>query len=459
MNRHLTTFEMAQAVAEKASALTDSAYVLHHLSTCVFCKNRADAMKDPATGLLAHAPTMPDGGAPSIGKIYLPAFRDDVHRMPDAIYPVVVAGEKSFDQTTGLETVEVMNMHDMPGLTAEGDLFTVEQDGDFAGWTVCLWSRREVLVETLARGEFAGELGSGTTSLLRDYLAGDHPSDPEAFCMHPLSGNADAATQLRRRVHLDYATLSGDIFSRRAWALHVLSELVEVLPHANELKATGARSTIVRILGNWARSAALEQVMSPAWEVAIRRAAGKEDARTSAAMLALLESERFVRSGVGQYRTRAQEHLNVFCQPAIVTDMQTVMAAAITFCHDAIEAFVDMVQYAIAGMPALATRGPDEQAVKLQNDRFEVVVKVNRRSKEFANITIEVSDLKDNRAPVLRAMLLRGEKTLCDENPMGAGSTTNQVATLFSSVKNGTYTVQILDADGDKRVDFTITVG
>lgn len=214
MERHLSTYELTQMAVGKADTLSDHAYAKYHLNTCPFCQEQIAYMKDPVAAACS-ALTITTQPSLAIGEVYSPAFVEGVHRIPEYIYPVVIAGGEQFDATTGLSTIAIMNMHDKLSLAAEGDLYTTESSGPFAGWVVCLWSKREVLSQILREGNFLGCLNDATTTLLSTYRSGQPPTDSEAFCHAPTAGNADAATQLRRRIYRDYGTLSGDLIAKR----------------------------------------------------------------------------------------------------------------------------------------------------------------------------------------------------------------------------------------------------
>lgn len=162
-----------------------------------------------------------------------PIFTPGLHVKPDCVWPLLALSDVMTDPVTGLPYLTVVNVHRTDGLDADGDVALDADDAGMTGWYAGLWSKRHVLASAVDTEAPLGMVSAATAALLKKKLAGETLSDEEySRCSSGLGrGNAHPVVQYRRRILLDYHTLSADLLRRAEFTVDAASVLCGFIPN------------------------------------------------------------------------------------------------------------------------------------------------------------------------------------------------------------------------------------
>lgn len=264
----------------------------------------------------------------------MPVFTEGIHRAPAAIKPMVILTDPALDPVTGLTILRAANLHDSPAMAARGDLLLQDADAGLGGWVAALWSAREMVAAAAAPERFLGCLDLDTMDLIAAWRDKNDTPDSPRFARGSPGANAAPRMQHRRRILLDYDTFSADLSSRRECKVRALDTVYPLLP--DELRerfadGTGPLADIVfhyidpsrtlpfvldtgltvdeQQLAYAAAAGGPDPFVADAAGLLLRAEAYRGEPRTHRMLKALIESERYIRTGEPSLRRNAEKLL------------------------------------------------------------------------------------------------------------------------------------------------------
>lgn len=479
MDRHLSTYELATLSCKQHEALLDAAYIDRHAKECPLCRDRVSSVLGPAflKERVAGGTAPLFDGKFKIGQVFLPQFIKDVNVVPECTLPIVVVSEPRKDNITGREIVDVMNMHDYPGLAAQSDLYAQPSDGSFDGWVICLWSLREVLVDVLPSDGFQGILGKDTSSFLQCYLKKEKITDHSVICARTLGGNATPQSQLRRRMLHDYQTLTDDLFGRRDWKIRVLDMAAYLLPEVEERRdpslVVGLDELLARVSGMQPGGSPLVEFFDEKYQHECERNAPNCADSQGLLALALLESERYVRTGDLRHRSIAREIIPETVSHAAhekreARRQKTANVLDVFMARKAgklIAEYVAKIQLLVERPTQLAAAGgylgtgqkkPKTKAAEEHLgwsrtvERYDIKFKVVFVDDKTATLDVEIEDRRANALPAMRALIFKKNLLHAMQSVKSAPDSLTARGTASFRLRKDNYIVRLMDGKKER---------
>jgi hypothetical protein len=358
--------------------------------------------------------------------VFCPSFDPEVHGEPEEILPMMAIGPVYRDGITGIELVRAVSLHDSPDMAGADDLFLEEDDGGLAGWVAALWSHRELPLSVASGGRRIARVSPQTVEIIKGYRAGTDATRFGRVGTARLTSLLDPRLRMRKRLLAATEAFSRDLSARRAWKVEVVDYFaplmrdVAVRMGVDDIPAVSFGAVLRQIVEPKGHAAA--DTFSDFYQQQCSRFA---EERLSGghrhALLALLESERYIRTGHPIHRDKAAKHRAGAGDVSFAELREAARGAAdVSFAVTAMGIFAVAPSW-VEDRQAVGWRaGPDSDgedetypAVKLERrfHRFRVVITVVRRPDALINLEVSVEDTHSPSLPRMKAVLLRASES------------------------------------------------